>query len=279
MPSYAQAITSQWRELLFDGSVMQADGDTSYSGSVGATHGDLLWAGGMSHVAIARKHKTKEVYVIAAAIMRNSNARNNSRLEANVTIALPGSAAVLRVPVRLQGSVFLLDKTASQEKLVQLDGWHEASHPSHWSSDARVEAELCDLMRPSTDDRSSGWGPLSRVLTEHEAGHGHSFTSFIRLSAGTWATYDRPGASARTGVRVRLRARRSEAGGKAPPSVALSQGGGPRVEVLVPSRAWQWHHVSLKLAATSTAPSELTMVAASGSSIDIDQLVFVAERG
>eukprot|EP01045_Picozoa_sp_COSAG04_P009143 COSAG04_NODE_523_length_13126_cov_19.987570_8_plen_230_part_00 len=229
----------------------------------------------MSHVAIARKHKKKEVYVVAAAIMRNSNARNNSRLEANVTIALPGSAAVLRVPVRLQGSVFLLDKTASQEKLVQLDGWHEASHPSHWSSDARVEAELCDLMRPSTD---SGWGPLSRVLTEYEAGHGHSFTSFIRLSAGTWATYDLPAASARTGVRVRLRARRSEAGGKAPPSVALSLGGGPRVEVLVPSRAWQWHHVSLKLAATSTAPSELTVVA-SGSSIDIDQLVFVAERG
>ena len=70
-----------------------------------------------------------------------------------------------------------------------------------------------------------------------------------------------------------------EAGGKAPASVALSLGGGPRVEVLVMSRAWQWHLVSLKLAATGTAPSELTIVAVSRSSGDIDQLVFVAERG
>ena len=39
IPAYAQAITSQYSELLFEGAVVNADAATGYSGSVGNTYG------------------------------------------------------------------------------------------------------------------------------------------------------------------------------------------------------------------------------------------------
>ena len=109
--------------------------------------------------------------------MRNSNIQNNSKLQSDVTIALPGTSGatpiILRVPIRLQGSVFILDRTKNPETLVQLDGFHQASHPlvrvqiirhartrcvcksqscmfskQFWAKETYIEAELCDLMRP-----------------------------------------------------------------------------------------------------------------------------------
>ena len=63
---------------------------------------------------------------------------------ANATIVLPGPANLsVQVEARAQGSVFLLDRTAPTPKLVQLDGWHESSHPWYWeTATVHIEAEL-----------------------------------------------------------------------------------------------------------------------------------------
>ena len=108
MPAYAQAVASLYSELLFDGAVMLADANTTMDGS---HPGYLLWAGAPNRVAIARKHDTRNVYLVVAAIMRNSNQLGNAPLSANATIALPRGGGMLRVPIRQQGSVFILDRS------------------------------------------------------------------------------------------------------------------------------------------------------------------------
>ena len=52
-------------------------------------------------------------------------------LSANVSVRLPNTDIVLEVEARRQGSTYVLDNTlgASSSRLVQLDGYHEATHP------------------------------------------------------------------------------------------------------------------------------------------------------
>ena len=274
MPAYAQAITSQYSELLFDGTVMDADAATSFSGSVGNRHGNLLWAGAPNHVALARKHKTKEVYVVAAAIMRNTNIKNNSKFQADVTIALPGSStasgdapAVLRVPIRLQGSVFILDRTKHPETLVQLDGFHEASHPLLWAKETYIEAELCDLMRPRSTGglESSVWAPLSRVHTERGSTD-FRFTSYVSLSVNESVSYEV--FRAKQGMHVWLRLR-SAVSGALEPSLAVSILGSVVHASSVVASAWHWQRISLPLMPRSDSPLLVSVV---GTCIDIDKL-------
>ena len=286
MPAYAQAITSQYSELLFDGAVINANAETSYSGSIGATHGNLLWAGAMNHVALARKHKTKEVYVVAAAIMRNSNIKNNSKLEADVTIVLPrqtaggdAPAAVLRVPIRLQGSVFILDRTKHPETLVQLDGFHEATHPLYWAKETYIEAELCDLMRPLSSEHLStdGWAPLSRVHTEHGSSD-FRFTSYVSLRGiNESVSYEVFRAQpAATRVYVWLRLRSAVSGDALEPALTVSILDS-EVHTAVVLSAWHWRRISL----TTTPRSDISIIVTihgTRTGIDIDQLIVAADK-
>ena len=62
---------------------------------------------------------------------------------ANVTIRLPNTQINVHLEARPQGSTYILDDTqnamryaATQiagPRLVQLDGWHEDTHPYYWS--------------------------------------------------------------------------------------------------------------------------------------------------
>ena len=289
MPSYAQAITSQYAELLFSGDVMAADAETSYSSSVGQSHGYLLWAGAMNHVAIARKHKTKEVYLIAATIMRNSNYMNSSRLTANVTINLPGGRGAIDVEIRLQGSVFILDRSnPSAEKLVQLDGWHEVSHPSHWAKETHIQAELCDLMTTrrlskantsdTETDETGAWGPLSNVGTDRDSVHGrHHATSFLRLSdAAATYKFPAPALAEMTGTNafVWLRSR-AHRGGSATVSVRLTGTGVSTVQLEM--TGWQWQKVSFERTAARRT-SAMTSVVIRGANADLDQVIVTGDR-
>jgi hypothetical protein len=292
MPSYAQAVTSLYSDLLFEGTVMRADDNTSYSAT--AEHADILWAGAPNHVALARRHKSKDIFVIAAAINRVSNQRNNSRLVANVSISLPGGAGTLRVPVRLQGSVFLLDRTSkSNPKLVQLDAWHESTHPYYWAPETRIEAELCHLLRPrngiGTRDptrstpTSPHWLPLADVRTEMRPG-AYDFTSFAMMSNATepliFEAHCAAGEQRRmASVHVWLRARR--AAPSPGTSLVVSVGAVTGRPTVFAGREWQWKRaltVSTQLRAISLQVRRVEVaVRVVTAAAELDQLIVTCD--
>ena len=176
IPSYAQAITSLWRPLLFDGELMVGDmplGRVSWGCGHAAcdystkfpqkndgrpgTGGWMknrshypepvnwrFWAGSEDAVVFVRKLKTASMYLISGAILPQSNVAGNTPVRLNVTINLAGQKLLFEV--RRQGSVYSLstDAKGTPTTFVQLDGWHEGSHPSHWSTSFKLEAELHD---------------------------------------------------------------------------------------------------------------------------------------
>jgi hypothetical protein len=112
---------------------------------------------------MARKHETRDQYVIIGTIQPQSNVLGNTPLNVTASIMLDGVS--LNITVRRQGSVYLYspagitgggggsgDETAlaaAPPQFVQLDGWHEASHFSWWSHDFTVEAELHTAFQPA----------------------------------------------------------------------------------------------------------------------------------
>jgi hypothetical protein len=174
---------------------------------------------------MARKHRNKPVYVLTVTVQRYSNIRNSSALSANVTVRLPSTSIDLEVEARRQGSTYVLDDSSSSEsaggipaakspRLVQLDGFHEATHPYYWSPHTVLEAEMFSgFLRSGELDLAVG--------TERQGlatGNQYSFlgfASFVRLSCepGTVRTRvfeyqfeptaDRAGAAAFMWVRAR----------------------------------------------------------------------------
>ena len=91
---------------------------------------------------MARKHVSKAVWVITVTNQRYSNIKNNCMKFANVTIRLPNTQIDVHLEARPQGSTYILDDTHAMRyaatqvavpRLVQLDGWHEGTHPYYWS--------------------------------------------------------------------------------------------------------------------------------------------------
>jgi hypothetical protein len=145
IPGYAQAITSQYADLFFDSEVLRGDLYSAWTlePSAGPLLGYSLWAGAPNRIAMARKHASKPVFVVTVSIQRYSNVKNSSMETANVTIRIPGTTIDLQVEARRQGSTYVLDDTTgTSPKLIQLDGWHEATHPYHWNRHLIIEAEM-----------------------------------------------------------------------------------------------------------------------------------------
>lgn len=186
IPSYAQAVTSQYADLFFDSDVL--DGDL-YSAYTLEPPGNCLWAGAGNRIAMARKHRTKNVYVVSATVQRYSNVRNSSMLSANVSVRLPNTEILLEVEARRQGSTYVLDNNrmaAVSPRLVQLDGFHEATHPYYWSPHIDVEAEMFQGFL-----RDGELHPAIITESNEDPGHGNlnpfsflSFTSFVRMPCG-----------------------------------------------------------------------------------------------
>ena len=88
----------------------------------------------------ARKHVAQEVYLIYGTVQPQSNQIGNAPPSLNASFFLGGSAVTLEV--RRQGSTYVFDNTtAGTPSLTQVDAWHEATHPSHWSKSFVFEAE------------------------------------------------------------------------------------------------------------------------------------------
>ena len=141
-PSYAQGIASRYEDLLRNGSVLPGNVPAYYSDPNGKP-GYTFWAGDLRKLVVVRKHNTQSKFAITGTIQPNTNMQGGAENESVATITLDGQQ--LKFNVRRQGSTYIYDKTnAANPVFYQLDAWHESSHPSHWSKDFVMEAELYD---------------------------------------------------------------------------------------------------------------------------------------
>ena len=105
---------------------------------------------------------------------------------------LPSTSIDLEVEARRQGSTYVLDDSSTSEsaggipaarspRLVQLDGFHEATHPYYWSPHTVLEAEMFSgFLRGGELDPAVGTERQGLATGNQYAFLG--FTSFVRLS-------------------------------------------------------------------------------------------------
>ncbi len=136
MPSYAQAITSRFEDVLKDGNVLFDE----------QKNPTITYKTNDKHVLVTiRKHNKKEKYIICGTYQPFSNEANEIPEKKNVTINFDNQE--LTFEVRRQGSVYVYEKTPEGKTLFyQLDSWHENAHPDYWSKDFYFEAEVSDTL-------------------------------------------------------------------------------------------------------------------------------------
>ena len=161
MPAYAQATTQLWADLLDAGTLLA--GDTPMPAVMWNLPSDLpfrpisyrFWTGrlgGSAPVYMRQSNSDPDTLLLVGTVQPQSSAVGNLPLALNVSVQLPPPATQHRLTVvtlRRQGSVYVLKLGPSGDvsSIVQLDGWHEAWHPSWWTHDVHVEAELHDGFR------------------------------------------------------------------------------------------------------------------------------------
>jgi hypothetical protein len=141
MPSYAQATASHYEDLYRNSYIMQGDVPASWSSSP-TTPGYTFNAKDPRKLITVRKHNTANKYIIVGTFQPNSNMHGNTSPSATATITLDNQP--LTFAIRRQGSTYIYDKTTTPHTFYQVDAWHEASHPSRWSKDIHLEAEVAD---------------------------------------------------------------------------------------------------------------------------------------
>ncbi len=141
IPSYAQALASRYELLLRHGQVMNGD-VPAYTSNPGKP-GYAFWAGDQRKIVVARKHNTLAQYAITGTIQPSTSMVGGAENTSLATITLDGQQ--LKFYVRRQGSTYIYDNTdAANPVFYQIDEWHEKTHPSYWSKDFTIEAELYD---------------------------------------------------------------------------------------------------------------------------------------
>jgi hypothetical protein len=143
IPSYAQGAMSRAEDLLRGTLVTNTAGNLPavYTNPT-ANDGFLLATGDKTVPAFARQSGSK--YLITAAVMRNHNMQESAQEQTkNVNVTVGGDN--LRIQARQQGSMYVYDKSNTAAPIFyQLDGWHERTHPSYWTGDFSIEAEMPD---------------------------------------------------------------------------------------------------------------------------------------
>ena len=141
-PSYVQALVSRVENLYKNSDLMT--GDTYvYAPNTSMGYGFKFKTSDPNVIVAARKSNSGNVYLIAGNINQDTNYTGNIPNERKVTISLDGQN--ISFNVRRQGSMYVYDKTnASAPVFYQLDTWHEAGHPSYWSKNFLVDAEISD---------------------------------------------------------------------------------------------------------------------------------------
>jgi len=272
-PSYAQGIASRYDDALYDpASVWRMDVRAPDPGSL----------------AVVRQAGRRFVIAVSTHTLSNERTgRSHSERTLALQIDLDDVAATLetlRVPARAQGSVYLLDARASPPTLVQLDTWHESTHPAYWSTDFAFEAEV-------DDGRTSAGGTSLVTRTERVMGAPEwdfgAATTYLAASASSFAELP-PGAAPRasytfsprsdTTYAVWVRARtRARAG-----TVRVAVDDGPSQSLgCVRDAAWTWVRLACPSADAAslgevTAGQHTLHVEPSSTDVEIDAIRLVA---
>jgi hypothetical protein len=170
MPSYAQAITSRFEDVLKDGNVLFDEQKNPI----------ITYKTNDKHVLVTiRKHNKKEKYIICGSYQPFSNEANEIPEKKNVTINFDNQE--LTFELRRQGSVYVYEKTIDGKTLFyQLDKWHENAHPDYWSKDFYFEAEVSDNLISNNN-----------IFTEnkYEKNDYSNFISYLSLNKNISSSY------------------------------------------------------------------------------------------
>jgi hypothetical protein len=154
-PTYAQAILSRLEDYLNEGGLVA--GNFPIDNEPG-NHGYILAGDQPNKIAVARKLNGVNKWAIAATIQPVGNVTDgsgnpNAPINSESVFDLnPGSSVLVTLPIRRQGSTYIYDKTnPNQQKLIQLDKWHQYEHPDYWSKDFAFEAEVFDNTNASAE--------------------------------------------------------------------------------------------------------------------------------
>lgn len=170
MPPYSQAVTSRYEDILRGGSLMPGD-MTDNSNSTGPIPYYQFNTGASNKIVAIRKKDAANIYAITGTIQNSSNVAGSTPLTGEASITLNGQN--LKFNIRRQGSTYIYDNSnTSAPVFYQLDGWHEATHPSYWSKDFNLEAELYDNTNASYSIKTS-------VPSGTAAGDFRNYTSYI----------------------------------------------------------------------------------------------------
>lgn len=270
MPSYAQAITSRYEDILRNGDLLP--GDVPYS--VSSTNpGYSFNAGDQRKLVVIRKHSTLDKYAITGSIQPNSNMQGNAELEGEAKITLNGQT--LQFNIRRQGSTYIYDNTnPAAPVFIQLDAWHEASHPSRWSKDFNLEAELYD--NTPTNVAVKTQRPAGAV-----AGDFRQYTTYVGFTAATNNTVEynfTPRINSNYYLWVRARSKSSTSTGL---TVALN-GTSQKTISCITDTAWQWYSLDacsgLAIAYNNLNTQEYTLqISASSTNLEIDRVMLTMD--
>jgi Secretion system C-terminal sorting domain len=142
LPGYAEAITTRYEDLMFNGSLMNGDVPADAASNPNQP-GYSFYAGDVTKLVVGRKHNTLNKYALTGTIQPNSNMVGNAPLSGVASIKLNGQT--LKFNIRRQGSTYIYDNTNTASPVFyQLDLWHEETHPYYWSKNFNLEGELFD---------------------------------------------------------------------------------------------------------------------------------------
>jgi hypothetical protein len=235
MPSYAQAVTSRFEDLLRNGNLMNGDFPAYYVGGSSAP-GYSFWTGDLRQLVSARKHQSLAKYVIAGTIQPNTSMIGDAPNETTAQINLDGNN--LKFKVRRQGSTYVYDRTnAAAPIFYQLDEWHEKTHPSYWTKDFTVEAELFD-------NSNATYSLKTTVPAGTAAGDYTNYTTAITYAAGTTSFTPieyvfRPRTSSNQTYYLWVRAR-SKSGTSTGVTVSLDNGAAKTISCITDT-VWNWY--------------------------------------
>ncbi|MEM7038399.1 MAG: hypothetical protein AAF570_15550, partial [Bacteroidota bacterium] len=194
-PSYAQAITSRYENILRNGVPLVGDWNNFIAPLNQPRY--LFWAGNdHTPVVVRQSTQDQDQYVITAAIETSVSPQIGENMPRTdiVTIDLganTGAAVPMTFEARRQGSVYFYDASPAPAAngnpkdpiFYQLDRWHQVEHPERWEEDFYFEAEVFDDMDPS----QNGNGDEFEIFTEQNSttpGDFSNAVSYMGIESG-----------------------------------------------------------------------------------------------
>jgi hypothetical protein len=189
MPSYAQAVTSRYEDLLRNSSLLGGLNALYFTNiKYRFTIGDEVVYVRKSNKYTPSTNVLNELYVINGSMMLDNNCDGFEPEEKKQTINLSGyggpSGDELTFNIRRQGSTYIYDRRNSSNVLFyQLDKWHEVTHPYYWSTDFKFEAEVFDTPGSSNNVELKTETPVTASANDYT-----DFTTFTRYPSGSTTT-------------------------------------------------------------------------------------------